>query len=349
MASSTVTQIFSSIDNVTTEFVATNLSNVIAFVTPWIALGLTIALMAEGVSIMARPNGDPLAGLVTKFIRYAVIISIASAGGLYQTQIASTALSLPDKFANVLVLNGSSNQSDHQTASVIDNALDDGMKTAKRAFEAGGWSSWSPYFLGAAVLVVTVLMCALGAGLILMAKFMLAITVCFGPIFIFALLFRGTEALFGKWMGSLINYMLLTVLLAAVFGLMMSFFAKTISVAAHGSGEYSLLPLTISTALISAVSWFVMKAVPGIASSWGAGITAAASGFSSSAVGRAGKGAMGGAAGGAGGGAMGAAKGAVAGASGGGGAMGAAKGAAGGGAKGAVGGAMKGMARGSRK
>src|SRR5258708_2762908 len=74
--------------------------------------------------------------------------------------------------------------------------------------------------LGATTLFCTVLMCGMGAGLILMAKFMLGIVVIFGPMFIFALLFKGTAELFGRWVATVINYGMVTVLVAAVFGLL---------------------------------------------------------------------------------------------------------------------------------
>lgn len=354
-------QVFHSVDNVATNFVAANISHIIALVTPWVALGLVIALMAEGISMMATPGGDPLSSLFKKFLRYAIIISIASAGGLYQTQLATTALQLPNEISNVLTIQGEHGKSGTQTAHVIDDTLGDGMTAAGHAFSHGSMFSGSGlamYLLGAGILVITVFICAIGAGLILMAKFMLAITVCFGPIFIFALLFQGTEALFTKWIGSIINYILVTVLLTLVFGFVMTFISDVVSAAARPGASEHLLPLTVGAGLIAVASWFILKAVPGIAASWGAGVQAAAHG-----IGRTASNAASGAKA-AGGAAMGGGKGAASGAKGGasagaaagsavggpvGGAIGGTLGAAGGAAAGAMGGAMRGLARGSRR
>lgn len=336
------TQIFNSIDNITQHFVAANISNVIALVTPWIALGLTIALMAQGVTLMASPGSEPLSGLFKKFIRYAIVIAIASAGGLYQTQLAGAALQLPEAIGSALVFGAGNVVAQGGTASVIDQTLAVGMDAAAQAFEAGGMWDWVPILLGSAILVITVALCALGAGLILMAKFMLALTVCFGPIFIFALLFKPTEALFGKWVGAIINYTFVTVLLTAVFGLVMQFFYAAVEDAATPGGG-SLLPTTVAMGLIALASWFILKKVPEVAASWGEGVHAAATGFAQSGVAKGG--AMG--AGAAIGGAIGAGKAAAQG----GGAEGAARGAASGAKAGAMAGAgnMKGLARGSRK
>ncbi len=354
-------QVFQSVDNVATNFVAANISHMIALVTPWVALGLVIALLAEGVSMMATPGGDPMSSLFKKFLRYAIIISFASAGGFYQTQLAQTALALPNQVSNVLTVNGQHGQSSAQTANVIDNTLSDGMTAAGKAFTHGSLFSGSGmamYLLGASILIITVFICAIGAGLILMAKFMLAITVCFGPIFIFALLFRSTEALFTKWIGSIINYILVAVLLTLVFGFVIQFISKLVNAAASPGPSEQLLPLTVGAGLIAVASWFIMKAVPGIAASWGSGVQAAAHGFGGTARNAASGAAAGGRMG------MGAAKGAASGAKGGGSAgaaagsavggpagaaVGGAAGAAVGAGGGAVGGAMRGLARGSRR
>ncbi|WP_341850225.1 type IV secretion system protein [Escherichia coli] len=70
------------------------------------------------------------------------------------------------------------------------------------------------------------LICGIGAGLVLMAKLLLAITVCFGPIFIFCLLFKPLYGMFNKWLGSMVNYGLVTILLSMLFGLMIKFYQK---------------------------------------------------------------------------------------------------------------------------
>ncbi|WP_198399503.1 type IV secretion system protein, partial [Caballeronia calidae] len=202
-------------DTVISQFVATNLSNIISFAAPLVALGLTMALMIEGLFLMGRPNGEPLSSLVNRFVRYAIVIGIASAGGWYQTKLANAAMHLPDELASVFIINGQSGMNAQTSiADSIDQAMDNGLTVAKTAFEHAGVIS-GPHLaslvLGITVLFVTAIMCGIGAGLILMSKVMLGITVCFGPIFIFLLLFESTKSLFTKWIGSVINYGLVTV------------------------------------------------------------------------------------------------------------------------------------------
>ncbi|SAL80214.1 type IV secretion system protein [Caballeronia telluris] len=271
-------QIFTYMDTVVSQFVATNLSNVVSFAAPMIALGLTMALMIEGLFLMGRPNGEPLSSLVNRFVRYAIIIGIASAGGWYQTKLANTAMHMPDKLASVFVVNGQSGaNSQRMISNSIDQAMDNGLNVARKAFEGAGVMSGpnlANLILGVTVLFVTAIMCGIGAGLILMSKVMLGVTVCFGPIFIFLLLFESTKALFTKWIGSVINYGLVTVLFSAVFGLLLYFFKAAVSAAAADNPDAPIMVSIVTCVLVLVITWFVLKEIPHIASSWGQGVSA---------------------------------------------------------------------------
>ncbi|MDU9042793.1 type IV secretion system protein [Pseudomonas corrugata] len=338
MAYNVTSQIFDYMDTVVAEFVASNLSLIIQTVTPLIGLGLTMALMVRGLYGIISPGGEPLSDLLQRFVGFAIIISIASAGGWYQTDLANVALKTPDEFASVLIVNGENGGQQEKIASTIDQAIDKTLDTAKTAFENAGFTSGAGIasaFLGCMVLLTSAFVCGVGAGLILMAKFLLGITVCFGPIFIYCLLFDATKDLFTKWIGSIINFSLVTILLAAVFGLMIKFYAAAIQAAA--SGDTPILVPVFTASLLAVVSWFVLKNIPEMAASWGQGISAQFKPGRQRQVG-----------GGGGGGGKDSGGGGSSGGDANGGAAGAAAGAAAGGPAGAAAGAAGGKARGSR-
>lgn len=272
------TQLFTYMDTVVSQFVATNLSNVITAVAPVVALGLNMQLMIEGLFLIGRPGSEPLSSLVNRFVKYALVISIASAGGWYQTSLANVAMKAPDEFAQIFIINGQSGEAAQTSmASTIDVAMQDGLTVSKTAFEHAGVLSGPAIasgFLAITVLLVTAIFCALGAGMILMAKVMLGVVVCFGPVFIFLLLFESTAALFTKWIGSVINYGLVTVLLSSVFGLLMFFFKSAIAAAATENPTSPVLVAIVTCVFLCVVSYLVLKEVPGMASSWGQGVSA---------------------------------------------------------------------------
>lgn len=272
------TQIFTYLDTVVSTIVSSNIANVIGFVSPMIALGLTMALMIEGVFMLAHPAGNPLSELVTRFIKYAFIISIASTGGWYQTTLANAALKVPDEFASVFVINSSSSSSASTSiASTIDQGIDYGLTTAKTAFENASVFSGpgiASAILGVGAIIGTVIMAGMGAGLVLMAKVMLAITVCLGPLFIYLLLFKSTASFFTKWMGMVINYGFVSVLVSAVFGLLISFYNNAIEAAATTNSSVTILVSIASCLLILILSIYVMKEVPHLATALGIGVAA---------------------------------------------------------------------------
>ncbi|KAB3066261.1 type IV secretion system protein, partial [Escherichia coli] len=215
--------------------------------------------------------------LIKKFIVWSMIISFASAGGLYQTQLADAAMKIPDEFSSVLVINGSSGGTEDAMGNNIDKAIHDGMQVARTAFDNAdiySGSGLASLFLACAVIISTVSICGIGAGLVLMAKLLLAITVCFGPIFIFCLLFKPLYGMFNKWLGSMVNYGLVTILLSMLFGLMIKFYQKALDAVTASGADSSLLGPVFACLLIMIVSYLILMRIPEVASRWGDGISA---------------------------------------------------------------------------
>lgn len=277
MAVSFTTDLFNYMDQVTQQFVASNLSVIISTVTPLIGLALTGKLIIDGLFTMARPHGAPLNDLIKKFIVWALIISFASAGGWYQNELANVAMKLPDDFAKVLVINGQTGGTQDTMGNSIDNAIHDGMQVAREAFDNAdiySGSGLAALVLAICVILSTVVICGVGAGLVLMSKMMLAITVCFGPIFIFLLLFKSMQSMFNKWLGSVINYGLIVILLSMVFGLMIKFFQKALDAVTAANADTSLLGPVFACLLIMIVTWLILQRIPELASRWGDGVSA---------------------------------------------------------------------------
>jgi len=267
------TQLFDYMDTVVTEMVAQNLGTIIATITPLVGIGLAISLMVSGLYSMITGGGEPLSELLRRFVRYTIICGIAGAGGLYQTSLAQTAMKVPDEFAQTLSFAGKKDNS--SMASMIDETAEKGLQLSKTALENGGISAGglASFVLGTTIVSLTIVMCGIGTALILFAKFMMGLTVCFGPIFIYCLLFKPLTGLFDKWIGSIINYGLLIILLPIAFGLFMGFFAKAIAAAA--TPDAALLVPVAAAGLITFVGYFVMKKIPDMAASWGSGVSAA--------------------------------------------------------------------------
>ncbi|PCE29525.1 type IV secretion system protein [Burkholderia ubonensis] len=275
MAFDAVTQIFDYMDAVTLQIVAENVSRMIAWVTPLAALGLTIMLVIDGVATMLRPSGVPLTHLVEKFLKYYAIVGIAGAGGLYETTLASTAIHLPDELASKLLIHGSLGASNSAIASLIDGAIDHSLTVMRTVFANSSLltsTGVGAFILGIVLVLSTLLICGVGAVSILIAKFLLALSVCFGPFFIFMLLAPPLANLFGNWLGSVLNYVILIAIMAMSFGVFMHFYDSAISAAAKPNPDAAIIGPIITAGLVTVMALGLLKVLPDLAARWTSGV-----------------------------------------------------------------------------
>lgn len=275
MAFDTVQQIFDIIDELITFMVDSNIATIIATVTPTVAIFLTIKFMAQGAYSALNPGGggEALSDLITQYIKAAVVLSFATAGGLYQTDLAHLALTLPDDFASILVTQNKTTSTG--MAAIIDTGVDQSITAIQTAFEGAGISANGimSAVIGIILIIATVVLCGLGSAFVIMAKVLLAISLCLGPIAIFCLLWNPTKGIFARWMGTVVNYSLVIVLLALVFGLLMNLFTKMITGLNSNSG-FDALSTAIGLVILVIVSVYVLFQVPQVATNFGSGISA---------------------------------------------------------------------------
>lgn len=223
-----VQPMFDKVDALTQTFVGAMSSNAILTLTPIISIGLTIAFTMFGTLIMLGAVQYPVQEFLKKAFFIGIIVSIAMAGGLYQTHIAEAITTLPDGLATSLLVGTSAA---HSTASgLVDSASSQGAALAGRAFDQMSWSSpgYSIVYAGLGILVVaaTAFLAGLGAAVLMTCKVALAILAGLGPLFILALLFQSTRQFFALWTTQIANYTILVVLYAAVFGFFMTLFGS---------------------------------------------------------------------------------------------------------------------------
>lgn len=279
MAITVTADLFAYVDTIVSSFVNTNVSKVASTVAPAVSIALTIAYMMEGLFLIIRPNGEPFTSLIQRFVHSAIIVSVASAGGLYQEYFANAALKAPDEFASVLVLSSDASPKTNM-GSIIDDALTSGVKTTTLALDNAGVMSGAGLgnlVVAICCIVSTALMCGLGAALIFTSKLMLGVVVSLGPLFIFLLLFNSTRQFFERWCAQVVTHGLTVVLMSAVFGLMIYFF-NNLTKDFSNNPNASVLSGVICAIVLVIVSWVAMKEVPGLAAGLGGGVAASSLG-----------------------------------------------------------------------
>jgi type IV secretion system protein VirB6 len=224
MAFKVFSQLYDKIDTTTATFVHDISTRCIVEITPVVTVGLTLSFIIYGLLIVRGAGGMSVAEFFGKAFRIAIIVNIALAGGLYQSDIAALIRTLPDDLATALIVKPSQGTT---AASLIDEAAGVGFDFVGMAFNKAGMFSFEGLtycLIAIIVLFMVVILVAVGGAYLLMAKVALSILAGLGPLFIVALLFPATTRFFDLWLGQVVNYVLLVVLYAAVFGFMMSIF-----------------------------------------------------------------------------------------------------------------------------
>jgi type IV secretion system protein VirB6 len=271
MAFQVFKQLFDTVDGATATFVHDISTRCIAEITPVVTVALTLSFISYGLLIMRGAAGMSATDFLGKSFRIAIIVNIALAGGLYQSNIADLIRTLPNDLATALIVNPSQGAT---AASLIDEAAGVGFDCAGIAFDKAGIFSFEGLtycVIGVLVSLMTAVLVAVGGAFLLMSKIALSILAGLGPLFIVALIFPVTARFFDLWLGQVINYILLVVLYAAVFGFMMDIY-KTYMTSFAFDGVVNISHALGGVCILSFSMLIILRQLPSIASSLSGGV-----------------------------------------------------------------------------
>ncbi|AGF76489.1 type IV secretion system protein [Bartonella vinsonii] len=265
-------QLFNHIDQATKTYVIDISSKVIATITPFVSIGLTIAFIVYGWLVIRGAIDMPASEFLSRCLRISIITSMALSVGLYQQEIANVIIEMPHNLLSALMKDAPNN---NQLISLIDKVAESGFTRASEAFEESAFldSNGLLYGLfGILILLATSFLAAIGGAFILMAKIALVLLVGLGPLFIIALLWQPTYRFFEQWISQILSYIILIVLLATIFSLMMNIFANyMIDLKFDGKQNVGL---TLGGALIlSIISIILLLKLSSIANALAKGVT----------------------------------------------------------------------------
>ncbi|TKR56035.1 type IV secretion system protein [Allopusillimonas ginsengisoli] len=247
---------------------------------PIITMGLTLQFLAYAFAIMHGQGGMTVTEFFKKAIMVAIIATVATAGGLYQTDISKTMLSLPDDLTAVVTGNTT-------VAAEVDKLQKKTTTATERMGSAGGesnsWYSVLPstkeVFVGILTFVVTINSAVVGAAIaviMVVIKVGMALVVATGPLFIAGLLFEPTKKLFDSWVAQALNFIFLALLAGLIFAILLQMNLQFIEAMAKfiDEGETNLLALLAGQLLVGIASIAVMLMLPGLAAGLSGGFGA---------------------------------------------------------------------------
>lgn len=258
---------------------------------------------------------EPILDGVQRLVRWSLIYSIGLVATHYATFVINFFWNAPDAMASVIVSGfdgGGTISGSVNTMNFLDRMLsgyylyhqrwwDHAYKNANNL----GIPNLGQIIMSYIIFIVGVLVTAIAAFFVLLAKVAMAILLGIGPIAIIMLFFNSTSKLFDSWLGQVINYLLVGVLIAATLAVVGGPLFEQVKTACCAIDPSTGLPpaqapepLTgdaIVIIALSLVSIFFFFLIPGIASAIGGGVALQTMGAVGWAYARA-KGAAGGAA-----------------------------------------------------
>ena len=226
---------FTTLNNALSIFVTNFSSTIAAEITPLVLGGLTLSFILLGIMAIRGMLDRPFVEVAVTMIKVSVITSIALTTATYQTYIVDVFLTLPDDLVSSIIASSVSDTTvptGQAAATAIEQLYDTGSYNAGLYFEQVtigiGDTDLMPAIYGLLVFIGTLLCVIIGALWLFVAKVILALMLGVGPIFICFLIWKPTQQYFFAWVGQILNTVLTTIFVIAIFSIFSAIFQQNL-------------------------------------------------------------------------------------------------------------------------
>ncbi|ASY72000.1 VirB6 type IV secretion protein [Sinorhizobium fredii USDA 205] len=245
-------------------FISTGTSNISEWVSGPLTAAVTLYIVLYGYLVLRGSVQEPILDFAYRAIKLAIIVMLVKNAGEYETYVTNIFFdALPREIAQAL------NTGTATSASTFDSLLDKGQHCAKEIWARASWpidivSGAS----GMLVIFASFIVAAIGYIVSLYARLALAIVLAIGPIFVALAMFRSTRRFTEAWIGQLVNFVILQVLVVAVGSLLITCIDTTFT-AIEGYSDVLMRPTALCAICLAAL--YVFYQLPNIASALAAG------------------------------------------------------------------------------
>ncbi|MBL6748933.1 MAG: type IV secretion system protein [Nevskia sp.] len=257
-----------------------------AFVTP-LRLSLAIYVAVYGVLMLAGRVQLSYREAIGRLGVMLFVYVLATSADVYTNVLERLFVSSPAAIANVVVGGGGATGQNAAMDNFYNTGIDTGNKLWSRGHVTG---PWSPYLAAILVYVTTLGVAAYAAFLLALAKVALAVLLILTPLFALFYLFGNTRRLFEGWLGQVIHYALVPILVYGVLALILSI-AQADLAALDASSDFATMKQVMDLTLVGIVAILLLTQIMWIAEGIAGGVTLSTMGAFRGAVDRGGAGA----------------------------------------------------------
>ena len=272
--------VFQTLDQRLTEpldgFISSGAQGVANYIGTPLTAALTIYVIVYGFLIIRGTIDDPLMEFAFRAIKLGIIVTLIRSSGDYQTYVSDLFFhAIPNEIGGAL------NSGTAPTASAFDSLLDQGQAVAQAILsKASSWSISEAFFSALAWLLVILssfIVASIGFIVSLYAKVALALVLALGPAFIALAMFDATRRFTEAWIGQLVNYVILQILVVATGSLLITTIGEV-----YKMGTSFADFLITSVGAVSTSAAIIFYQLPSIASALAAGGASLSNGYSAS-------------------------------------------------------------------
>ncbi len=268
MSSFSITALLQSVDQIGQNYVSTAYQALSSALTSGGATGvggllLTLYVIVWGIGIwQGTASGGP-ADHAFRLFRAFLIYALATGWSDFQTFAYNGMNQGPSAIGNALLSAVTSTNSTGTSANLtsvdgVQSALQNMWDTTNSATEAflqnAGITNWGPYIFAAVFYVVMALLIGFAIFLIILSKLFMWLLLALAPVFIILLLFGVTSRFFSGWLGALVQYFLVQVLVYAFLAFYVSLVQQSIDalngVASSKSASWATIGPVVLLAII---------------------------------------------------------------------------------------------------
>lgn len=254
-------------------FITTGTSNIANWVGGPLTAALTLYVVLYGYLVLRGTVQEPILEFAFRAIKLAIIVMLVRNASDYQIYVTGIFFeTLPKEIAEAL------NSGTSPSASTFDSLLDKGQNCAYEIWSRASWPIDIVTGIGGMLVIgASFLVAAIGYIVSLYARLALAIVLAIGPIFIALAMFQSTRRFTESWIGQLVNFVILQVLVVAIGSLLITCIDTTFT-AIEGYSDVLMRPIALCAICIAAL--YVFYQLPGIASALAAGGASLTYGYS---------------------------------------------------------------------
>lgn len=243
----------------------------IAYIGPAAAALLTIYVLLWGVGLASGQISEPFTDGMKRILRMCVIVGLALTVGVYQDVVVDFFEQAPAELASQLQGGAAQASDDQALAKLLDDCIEQGLRLGNSVWDTAAVVSRLSLFaptsdglmlqlLALLLYLSVVLTVAFAAAAIFVAHLGLTLLLAVGPLFILMALFPQTLRWFDAWLGQLVRFVLLFVIVAGVSALLFPLLAQYYqSLASSTEAAEALVSGLKAVGLSLAVAWVVLQ------------------------------------------------------------------------------------------